>query len=92
MKTLISVILVVGSLNVSAATVNDTLNVCFGKAVGSVSFSGDAKETLALMNERVRDCKESVADQVRSEKEAKKLATNAKRIEKLQKQLAKLTK
>lgn len=90
---IVATILSIATLNsVHAASSNDTLNACVRKAVTSMSFKDEAKETISSLNESIRDCKESVAEMVKSEKAAKKKIANAKRIKKLKEQLEKLSK
>jgi len=94
MKTLLlgSLFILASIANVSAATSNDSLNDCFKKTLESAlhTIKADSKENISALNAQIRDCRESVADQIKTERAAKKAATNAKRIERLKSQLAKL--
>jgi len=90
MKSVFTVIVLALSLNAMADS-NSTLGACVQKAV-SIKRTAETKEYVSAIQEGIRNCKEEVKDMVAKEREAKKAVTNAKRIQRLQAQLAKLTK
>lgn len=89
MKSLLVIALMIsGSV---FADSNSTLNECVKKAV-QVQSNGNGKEYISSINEGIRSCREEVQAMVASEREAKREATKAKRVARLQAQLAKLQK
>ncbi len=90
-KVFLVLVLVVAFSGVASADSNSSLNACVAKAV-KVQFGADAKENIQKVNEGIRACREEVQTLVAQERDAKKAKNTAKRVARLQAQLAKLTK
>lgn len=98
MKALLIVSLITFSSIATCNTITkleseSTLKACFSKAYERATNSTlSSKDTTKQVSQDVKDCRKLVADIKKKERAEKKLANNAKRIQKLKDQLAKLTK
>lgn len=93
MRLLLIATFTLGTIGTVHASSESKLKSCITKVYGTAAqMTAESKEIVSFVSENVRECRASVADDKKREAAAKKAANNAKRIKRLQDQLAKLQK